>query len=85
MKLIRRYKVAREVAVERMAGKFTEGIFFAKWVSELLPEWAYLGMLIFAILGGGSMVAMGLFVNLPTIFGRFIAPVWQELHQKPQG
>ena len=85
MKLFRRYKVAREIAVERMAGKFTEGIFFAKWVTELLPEWVYLLMLLFALLGGATLVGIGLFRDLPTIFSRFIFPVWQELHQKPQG
>jgi hypothetical protein len=85
MRLMRRYKVAREIAIERMAGKFTEGLFFAKWITELLPEWAYYAMLISTILGGGLLVSTGLFVNLPTIFSRFIAPVWQELHQQPQG
>jgi hypothetical protein len=84
MRLIRRYKVAREIAIERMADKFTEGIFFTKWLTQLLPEWVYYAMLLLAILGGGSLVAMGLFVNLPTIFIRFIVPVWQELHQQPQ-
>ena len=83
MRLVRRYKVAREIAVEKMAGTFAEGIFFAKWVSELLPEWAYLAMLFLAILGGASLVAFGIFRDLPTIFFRFVVPVWQELHQKP--
>lgn len=81
MKLIRRYRLAREVAIERMAEKFTEGLFLAKWVSELLPEWIYFAMLIVTILCGGAFVVFGLFRDLPTIFSRFIVPVWQELHQ----
>jgi hypothetical protein len=83
MRLIRRYRVAREIAVEKMADKFVEGMFFAKWVSELLPEWVYLTMLFFTILGGASLVGFGLLRDLPTIFFRFVVPVWQELHQKP--
>jgi hypothetical protein len=83
MRLIRRYRVAREIAVEKMADKFAEGMFFAKWVSELLPEWVYFAMLILTVLGGTALVAFGLLRDLPTIFFRFVVPVWQELHQKP--
>ena len=83
MRLIRRYRVAREIAVEKMADTFAEGIFFTKWISQLLPEWVYLGMLIFAVLGGVTLVGFGLFRDLPTIFSRFVLPVWRELHQKP--
>jgi hypothetical protein len=81
MRLIRRYKLAREVAVERLADRFSEGLFFSKWVIDILPEWVYLLLLLFSLLGGVTLVGVGLFRDIPTIFGRFIIPVWQELHK----
>jgi hypothetical protein len=81
MKLVRRYRVAREIAIERLADRFTEGLFFTKWIFDVLPEWVYLVLLLFSLLGGITLLSIGLFRDLPTVFGRFVIPVWQELHR----
>ncbi len=81
MKLVSRYKVAREIAIERLADRFTEGLFFTKWIFDILPERVYLVLLLFSLLGGITLLSIGLFRDLPTVFGRFVIPVWQELHR----